>query len=142
VQVLPEALVKLQETAHFESGDHEGHAEASGIDGEEKDAAGDGAAGSSKSENAVKDRAEAGRPAEREREAEKEGTPQAGPGDRGTQMHIAIQPAGQGRAKKEDERKREEVQRVEIGEQRGVAEEAGYAECREDGADDDAGTKI
>jgi hypothetical protein len=61
VQVFPEALVKLQKTAHLESGDQERDRKPRRVNGQEKHAAGDRAACGGEAQNGADDRTEAGR---------------------------------------------------------------------------------
>ncbi len=57
-------------------------------------------------------------------------------------MHVAIEPAGQRRAKKANEREREKVRSAQAREQRSVLEICGHAERNENDAKDDAHAEI
>src|SRR5258708_18119422 len=92
MEIFSKVLVENHELADAERREQEGNGEAGGVNGEEQDAAGDSVAGGGKRENGGEDRANAGRPAEGEREAEEEAAPDAGLGGAAAEVNIAIEP--------------------------------------------------
>ena len=138
VQILAEGLVELEEAGELEGSEDEGDGESGRVDGEEKNAAANGAAGGGKSEDDADDGAEAGRPTEGKGEAEEEGAPDAGLRGGAAEMDVLIEPAGHGRPEEADEGEREEVERRKAGEERFVKKEGEDAETGEEGADGDA----
>src|SRR6267378_3244435 len=141
-KIFSKILVKSHELADAEGREQKRNGEASGVDGEEKDAAADGVAGGGESKHGGEDGADAGRPAEGEREAEKEAAPDAGLRGFAVKVNVAIEPTGHGRAEKADEREREEMSSAESGEKRGVSKKRGDSEGDQEHAEDDAGAKI
>src|SRR5258708_28282000 len=109
MEIFSKVLVENHELADAERGEQERNGEAGGVDGEEQDAAGNGVAGGGERENGGENRADAGRPAEGEREAEEEAAPDARLGGAAAEVDITIQPARYRRTEKADEGKREKM---------------------------------
>src|SRR5258708_4533323 len=109
MEIFSKVLVENHELADAEGREQEGNSQAGGVDGEEQDAARNRVAGGGERENGGENWADAGRPAEGEREAQEEAAPDARLGGAAAKVNVAIQPAGHRRAKKADEGKREKM---------------------------------
>src|SRR5262249_3645151 len=138
VQILSKALVELQELANAESGEQEGNRETCRIHSEEQHAARNRVAGSCKSKHGRENRADAGRPSERECKAEEKAAPDSGLFAATAQVDVAIEPARHRRAEESDDGEREEMNGAEAGEKRSTVDERNHAEKREDDAKNDS----
>src|SRR4029077_6315930 len=122
VQIFSETFIEGHELADSERGKEKRNGQPSGVHREQKNAAADGCAGGSETENRGENGANAGSPAKGERETEKETAPNAWLRDVAAEVNIAVEPAGQRGPEKADDGERKEVKGPEIGEQRGVAD--------------------
>src|SRR5579859_2208520 len=137
--MLSEALIKTQELANTERGKKKRNGEAGGIHRKQQNSARDGIAGRRERQHGGKNRSDARRPAEREREAEQKSAPDAGLRAAGVQAHVAIQPARHGRTEKTNHRQREEMNCAESGEERSAAEKRDDPQYRKQRSENEAG---
>ena len=138
VEMLSEALIKLEKLADAESSEEKGNGQAGGIDGEQEDAAGDGVAGGRQGENRGEDGADAGRPAESEGKAEEKTAPDAGLGAGAAEVDIAIEPTGEGGAEESNDGKGEKMYGGETEKERPVKQQGEDSKDDQNRAKDDS----
>src|SRR5579864_1842055 len=110
MEIFPEALVESHELADAKRGQQKRNGEASGVNGEEKDAASDMITGGSDGKNGGENRADARRPSKSEGEAEQKTAPNAGLLNVViVKPNVAIEPSGERRTEKANKREREEM---------------------------------
>src|SRR5882757_8695507 len=123
MQIFPEIFVETEELAEEDGGEKKRNGESGGVDGQEKNAAGNGFAGGGESENGGEYRADAGRPSKGEGKAEEKTAEDAGLGVLAAEMDVAVEPAGELRAEEADQRERKKVACAESGEERAVVQQ-------------------
>src|SRR6266446_5887864 len=122
MQVLSEALIKLQELSDAERRQQKGNRQASRIDREQQYAARNRIARRCQRQHRRQDWPDARRPTKRKREPQQESAPNSRLSRRTPQMHVAIQPARQRRPEKSNNRKREKVYCSQSRKQRPVVD--------------------
>ena len=122
VQIFSKVFIERHEFADAQSREKKRDGQAGGVDGEEENAALNFVARGGDREHGREDGANAGSPAEGEGEAKQEAAPRGGLCGRTAEVHVAVEPAGQGGTEKADDGKRKEVKRTEAGEERSMAE--------------------
>ena len=142
VKIFSEIFVERHELADAESGEQERDGQAGGVDGEQENSAANIVAGGSESEHGGEDGANAGSPAEGKCKPQHESAPRTRLRDRAAEMNVAVEPAGQGRTEKADDRERKKVQRAESGEERTMMSQGSNPKGDEDDAENNAGAGI
>src|SRR5438477_1766866 len=133
-----EALIELEKLSDTDGRQQKRNRQSGGVSRQQQHAAENCRARGGQRENCRENRPDARRPTECKRESEQESAPNSRLLGCTAQMHVAIQPASQSRAKKSNHRQREKVHRAEMKEKRIAPDQRNNSEYHQQRAENNS----